>query len=249
METGFEKPFVAWPDSSQRRYLFRLGVSEIFQSIQGEGINVGKPAVFLRLAYCNLKCVWCDTKFTWDWAQYDPRVEVRLLDIYEVERRIRGFQPRLLVVTGGEPLLQRHALGELLKRLKPDYFVEVETNGTIAPTTELLALVDRWNVSPKLENSGNPAGKREVAEVIRLFAGLPNSVFKFVIESEEDLPEVERLIHQYTLPRERVLLMPEGLDATTVLARSWRLIRHAKRLGVGFTTRLQIIKWGNRRGT
>lgn len=228
--------------------MLRLGVSEIFESVQGEGLSIGKPAVFLRLAYCNLKCVWCDSKFTWDWTQYDPRVEVSFLNIEEVERRIRGFLPRLLVVTGGEPLLQKHALGELLMRLKPDYFVEVETNGTIAPTNKLLAQVDRWNVSPKLENSGNPAGKREVADVLRLFASLPNSVFKFVIQSDEDLLEVERLIQEYTIPRDRVLLMPEGVDAGTVLARSWGLARHARRMGVGFTTRLHIIRWGNRRG-
>ena len=48
-----------------------MKISEIFESIQGEGNNAGKPAVFLRTAECNLKCIWCDTKYTWDWKNYD----------------------------------------------------------------------------------------------------------------------------------------------------------------------------------
>ena len=48
-----------------------MQVNEIFKSIQGEGPNFGKPAIFLRTAQCNLKCTWCDTKYTWDWKNYD----------------------------------------------------------------------------------------------------------------------------------------------------------------------------------
>ena len=46
-----------------------MQVNEIFKSIQGEGPNFGKPAIFLRTAQCNLKCTWCDTKYTWDWEE------------------------------------------------------------------------------------------------------------------------------------------------------------------------------------
>ncbi len=46
-----------------------MQVNEIFKSIQGEGPNFGKPAIFLRTAQCNLKCIWCDTKYTWDWIK------------------------------------------------------------------------------------------------------------------------------------------------------------------------------------
>ena len=47
-----------------------LMVSEVFNSFQGEGRNIGLPSTFLRLAYCNLACRWCDSKYTWDWQQY-----------------------------------------------------------------------------------------------------------------------------------------------------------------------------------
>ncbi len=59
------------------------GNPEIFYSIQGEGVNIGVPTVFLRLALCNLKCDWCDTKYTWDW------------DHYEYEKDVRYHLPRL----------------------------------------------------------------------------------------------------------------------------------------------------------
>ena len=63
---------------------------------------------------------------------------------------------RHLVITGGEPLMQQDDLVELVTFLKPEFYVEVETNGTILPNNELTTLVDQWNVSPKTKNSGNP---------------------------------------------------------------------------------------------
>ena len=53
-----------------------LKLSEIFYSIQGEGVSIGRPSVFLRTALCNLKCKWCDTPYTWDWKKYDIKKEM-----------------------------------------------------------------------------------------------------------------------------------------------------------------------------
>ena len=65
-----------------------LKLSELFSSIQGEGPNAGAPSVFLRLAQCNLHCVWCDTKYTWDFRSYRFEDEVRTLDLASVARNI-----------------------------------------------------------------------------------------------------------------------------------------------------------------
>ena len=115
-----------------------MKISEIFESIQGEGNNAGKPAVFLRTAECNLKCVWCDTKYTWDWKTYDYSKEVNEMSIKEVRQSLEQFRIRHLVITGGEPLMQQDDLSELLTFLKPKFYVEVETNGTILPNNSLL---------------------------------------------------------------------------------------------------------------
>ena len=132
-----------------------MQINEIFKSIQGEGPNFGKPAIFLRTAQCNLKCTWCDTKYTWDWKNYDFTKEVKEMTIVEIQEKILHLGIKHLVITGGEPLLQQDDLADLLSFLKPDFYVEVETNCTILPNKKLTDLVDQWNVSPKTENSGN----------------------------------------------------------------------------------------------
>jgi len=78
-----------------------MKISEIFESIQGEGQNSGKPAVFLRTAMCNLTCSWCDTKYTWDWKNYDYEKEVSEQSISMIKNQIISFEPKHLVITGG----------------------------------------------------------------------------------------------------------------------------------------------------
>jgi 7-carboxy-7-deazaguanine synthase len=139
------------PISSQKD---TIKLSEIFYSLQGEGIDVGKPAVFIRTALCNLSCVWCDTKYTWDWNHYDYDREVSQMSLDEIQEQISGFDVKHCVITGGEPLLQQVKLVPLFSHLKSKgYFIEVETNGTILPSNMIERFVDRWNVSPKLQNS------------------------------------------------------------------------------------------------
>jgi len=82
------------------------GEPEIFRSIQGEGVNSCMSAAFLRLAFCNLRCSWCDTKYSWDWQQYDQKSEVVTLPSKEIIKHIRALGIKHLVVTGGEPFVQ-----------------------------------------------------------------------------------------------------------------------------------------------
>jgi len=99
---------------------------EIFFSIQGEGANIGLPAVFLRLALCNLKCAWCDTLYAWDWQQYDPQQNMLEMPAETVEAQILAYKCRYAVITGGEPLIQKQQLTPLLERLKSQgYYIEI----------------------------------------------------------------------------------------------------------------------------
>ena len=93
------------------------GEPEIFHSIQGEGISAGVPSVFLRLATCNLKCRWCDTKYTWDWSNLDYATEVVELATPELLAKIQSFKCTHVVITGGEPLLQQAELEPLIESL------------------------------------------------------------------------------------------------------------------------------------
>jgi len=225
------------------------GRPEIFHSIQGEGVNAGRPAVFLRLALCNLACVWCDTRYTWDWERFDQGREVTTVSVDEAEREIRRYRCRNLVVTGGEPLVQQTSLTPLLECLKArGFWIEIETNGTIVPQKKLLAIADHWSVSPKLENSGNPRPSRENPDAYRLFRDLTSAHFKYVLEKADDLSELRALMHRYEIPSGRIILMPQAQDRDTLLERSRWLVDICKSEGYLFSTRLQVLLWGNRRG-
>lgn len=225
------------------------GEPEIFASIQGEGPSIGVPSVFVRLSLCNLHCTWCDTKYTWDWANYDPKEEISRIDVHDIARRIEQTGIRNVVITGGEPLLQQRELEELVAMVKQrDRRVEVETNGTIAPQPSLAQFVDQWNISPKLQSSGNAEAEREIAPALHWFAAQPNAYFKFVVTQPADLDEVRSLVRRYTLPADRVLLMPEGRDAATLNQRSLWLVERCRDAGYRFTPRLHVLLWGDKRG-
>jgi len=225
-----------------------MKISEIFESIQGEGNNAGKSAVFLRTAECNLKCVWCDTKYTWDWKNYDYSKEVNEMSIKEVRQSLEQFRIRHLVITGGEPLMQQDDLAELLTFLKPEFYVEVETNGTILPNNALSTLVDQWNVSPKTKNSGNPLEMCEVNECYTFFSKKKNCYFKYVVESEDDLIEINQFISKYSLKKDRVLLMTQAITKEEILAKENNVFTISKKNSLGFSPRLHVMKWGSQRG-
>ena len=228
----------------------QIPVSEIFLSIQGEGVNSGTPSVFLRTYRCNLTCTWCDTKYTWLGQENAlPGVEYVTLYATEVEERIAKLGCKHVVLTGGEPLLHQRALAPLLARLKDKgYYIEVETNGTITPSPEVTAAVDCFNVSPKISNSLVNAAARVKRDALRAHVESKKAWFKFVICSKADLGEVEEMVSAHDIPRERVMLMPEGIDALTSLERSRWIVEICKQKGFRFTPRLHILLYGNKRG-
>lgn len=266
-----------------------IPVSEIFASLQGEGPNAGKRAVFLRLAFCNLKCVWCDSSYTWkgrvDVTWMDPGevslrlqrlwerlpetgdLEPHLLETMSLKRRSSLTHPLfdtaqyskqkllpdtaasrpLLVITGGEPLLFQDRLVTLLGLLH-DWFVEVETNGTIAPLPELTAHVSQFNVSPKLKNSGQGLDQRRIPSAISELIHTTRAWWKFVVCSADDITEIVQWVEDFGLPRDRVLLMPEGTTRAR-LEQTVPLVKNlATQYGFRFTHRLHILIWNGERG-
>lgn len=227
-----------------------MKVSEIFYSVQGEGPNIGVPSVFLRLAVCNLRCSWCDTKYTWDWNNYDYDKEVAEMKMEEVRERILQHNCKHLVITGGEPMLQQQEVGALLTSLKEedDFYAEIETNGTIAPNgCHLEEIMDQWNVSPKTSNSGNSQELREIPKCYEYFRKMPNAYFKYVVKNEHDLSEILELVSKYDLPRSRMILMPEAVTESAIREKSGWLVERCKSEGFRFSTRLHIILYGNKR--
>ena len=150
-----------------------INVSEMFYSIQGEGITMGVPSVFVRLQSCNLLCKgkdWvCDTIPVWTKGK---KTEVRTL-VKEVFQQYHKYLVKgaHLVFTGGEPMLQQDAIIEFVNTYYRKYeyvpFLEIETNGTKLIKNELLKEIDLINCSPKTSNSGMKQERTIKADVLR----------------------------------------------------------------------------------
>lgn len=209
---------------------------EIFYSLQGEGSRCGTPAVFLRLAGCNLHCSWCDTRYSWA-----PGCE---LAVDEVAARLLSYGCPSIVITGGEPLLQAVELERLLSRLPADFYIEVETNGTLAPTAALAGRVNQWNVSPKLSHSGNSAQRALCPAALAAFVETGRAWFKFVVQSESDWATIAGL----GLPQQRIILMPCATTRAELTAARPAVaalcLQHRVRLG----DRLHITLWNDEKG-
>ena len=239
---------------------------EIFSSIQGEGPTSGEPRAFIRLAGCNLSCVWCDTPYTWNWfgtkfvheqdrpetpAKFDPKREVIDWTLEQAIADILELNQPGLVITGGEPMLQQDALVNLVSLLKarqPDTFIEIETNGTVAPSPELEALVDQFNCSPKTSNA-QTHDKRLNRDALEQLKASGKAVFKFVCSSKADVEEVGQIVEALALDLHRVFIMPKGTTSEELDASLVEISAHAQQLGFKLTDRVHIREFGDSRGT
>jgi 7-carboxy-7-deazaguanine synthase len=224
-----------------------LLVAEVFgPTWQGEGPSLGNRAGFIRLGLCNLDCQWCDTPYTWDWSTYDKDAELSRSTIAELVAEVEKMDVPLLVITGGEPLMQQEAVIGLLRALPEGLRIEIETNGTIQPRPELTELVDRFNVSPKLSSSGVRQVKRRKYPVLRAFRQSGKAVYKFVASSVDDLEEIDEVVAAAGL--DQVYVMAEGTSAPVVVERTRELADAVLAKGWNLTTRLHVLIWGERRG-
>jgi len=230
-------------------------ISEVYASLQGEGLLAGTPSVFVRTSGCNLRCSWCDTPFT----SWHPAGENR--DSDEVLAAVLALPPQHVVVTGGEPLLLAE-VAELCRRLRAGgRHVTIETAGTVW----LDAPADLMSISPKLAASGPPAGtpggwqarheatRRDDAVLRRLLAAGPYQL-KFVIDSRADVSEALGWIGDLErggqpLDRRRVLFMPQGRSPEELAATTAWLAGECHRAGVHLARRHHIEWFGNIRGT
>ncbi len=225
-----------------------LVVSEVFgPTWQGEGASLGRRAGFVRLGRCNLACTWCDTPYTWRWADHDPAVELSTQSVADVIQQLEAMAVGLVVVTGGEPMVQQRSLVPLLEGIgSRGWQVEIETAGTFAPLDEVTRLVDRWNVSPKLAGSGNALEARYRPDALRALEATGAAAFKFVVTDPGELDEVDRIVRECGLID--VWVMPEGTDAATVVRRGRELADAVLGRGWNLTTRLHVLLWGDERG-
>lgn len=226
----------------------QLRVAELFgPTLQGEGPSIGQQALFVRLSGCNLDCSWCDTPYTWDWRRYRRSEQSRNIAVAEVVDWVLAHDAGLVVITGGEPLIQQRRLVPLVATLTAGgRRVEIETNGTITPAPALAERVTRFNVSPKLIGSGVRIDRRVRARPLAALRDSGKAVFKFVIAGDDDIAELLQLQNQHKLAP--VWVMPQGVTEQAVLAGLRTLAEPALRHGWNLTPRLHVLLWGDQRG-
>lgn len=227
----------------------KIKITEIFYSLQGEGFLAGVPSAFIRLAGCPLRCRWCDTKYAWDEkAGKDYSIE-------EILQRVQQERGRFVVITGGEPMVNSHLAGLVQKLKWLGKHITIETAGT---TFIADIPCDLMSISPKLSNS--TPDEHELAEthealrfdadILRKLIDSYNYQLKFVVDSKDDLAEIERTIESIgNVDRARVMLMPQGATSEEVLAKSPMVAEMCESSGFAFCQRLQVLLWNNKRGT
>lgn len=251
-------------------------------TIQGEGKMAGIPALFLRLSGCNLRCMWqlpngeisiCDTPH----ASFSTDFET-MVDSTDVAQKILNNLRHipLLVISGGEPLIQADALVELIMQLrseKPDIKIAIETNGTIF-NTKLAGLVDFFSLSPKLKNalptpekikkagvvlSTDPENYKKLQinnRVIQHYIDLcKNSIekdfqLKFVVSSEYETEEIKaQYLDKLTdWKSEDIVLMPLGSTPEELAQTRLMAMETAIKNGYRYTPRLQVTYFNGKAG-
>ena len=231
-----------------------MKISELFFSIQGEGELTGMPSVFVRTSGCNLRCRWCDTKYS-SWTPEGENV-----DIEELVERVCSYPARHVVITGGEPMIAKD-IKEFVDLLKQSgKHITIETAGTIAPNG---IQCDLASISPKLSDSTPEKGEiseewierhdstRIDHDILNEWIDSYEFQLKFVVSRKEEINEVKCIIDKIEsdiLP-EKVLLMPEGTDSETIHSRYDMLVDLCKENGFRMCNRLHLDLFGNTRGT
>ena len=228
-----------------------MRVAEIYRSVQGEGLLTGVPSVFVRTSGCNLRCWFCDTPY----ASWRP--EGGDVSTDEIVAQVEEWDTRHVIVTGGEPMLFAELLPLTDALRRAGRHITIETAGTLY----LPVVCNLMSISPKFASSAPPADRhphwarrhnreRHRPEVIRrLLRDYPYQL-KFVVDSPADLDELADYLAEFPMVvRERVLLMPQGVEQAELDARALWLRPYCEANGFVFCPRKQIEWYGPVRGT
>ncbi|HED10894.1 MAG TPA: radical SAM protein [Caldithrix abyssi] len=211
--------------SEQRRG--QLRVNEIFYSIQGESRQAGLPCVFVRLTYCNLRCRWCDSPYSFYEGQW--------MTVEKIMDEIAAHNCKLVEITGGEPLLQKEVLPFMTRLCDAGYDVLIETGGhmDIAPIDGRVRRI----VDIKCPGSGE-ADKVRWQNIEQLG---PDDELKFVIADEADYRWAVDMLNKYGLDKKcAVLFSPVFGEMDNLTLVQWIL---RDRLPVRFQLQMHKYIW------
>jgi len=233
-----------------------ISICEIFgPTIQGEGLLIGQPTVFVRTGGCDFRCSWCDTRYAVDNAFRSEWAAMSAEEILAKVKRLAGPSPLLISLSGGNPALQ--PLGNLIALARQDgYTFALETQGSV--TQEWFAELDFLTISPKPPSSGMKADQSKLAECLAA-AGRASINLKFVVADEPDYLFARQVAGWF--PGLPVFLQPcnekgqEGSEGAHDPEKMYGRLRWLVERVVAdgwYDTRvlpqLHVLLWGNKRG-
>ncbi len=169
-----------------------LKINEIYYSVQGESTHAGRPCVFIRLTYCNLRCTYCDSEYAF--------YEGKDMEINHIMSEIKQWNCNLVEVTGGEPLFQDKCINLLNELIKSNYEVMLETGGSLSISDvpkKVIKIVDFKCPSSAME-------KKNLWSIVEDLQ--PHDEVKFVIGNREDFDWAKDRIAEYALDKICTLL-------------------------------------------
>jgi 7-carboxy-7-deazaguanine synthase len=210
----------------------RLKITEIFHSIQGEGLTAGVPTVFVRLTGCPLRCTYCDTAYAFHGGEY--------MDLDRIVDRVRAFDTRHVCVTGGEPLAQAGSLDLMRMLCDAGHTVSLETSGAL----DIAAVDPRVTRVLDLKTPSSGEGARNRYENLDLLRA--GDQVKFVLMNRADYDWAMSTAAEYALAdRVCVLFSPAWGQLDAALLVDWML---ADRLPYRLQLQLHKILWGEAPG-
>ncbi|MCL4447022.1 MAG: radical SAM protein [Thermoplasmatales archaeon] len=208
-----------------------LTVIETFYSIEGEGPFIGVPTFFIRLSGCNLRCTWCDTKYSYSGGEH------RTVDSLVEESA--HYNTKFVCITGGEPLLQKEVYPLMNKLLDKEYKIILETSGSIS--VEDVPTEDNMIISMDIKTPSSGMVEHNLYHNIELLA--EKDYLKFVIADEKDYSFAKSIVEKYPFYGE-VIFQPEGGKNLKELTE--KVLK--ERLNVRVLPQLHKLIWGEKRG-
>jgi 7-carboxy-7-deazaguanine synthase len=207
-----------------------LRVTEIFRSIQGESTHAGRPCSFVRLTGCPMRCVWCDSEYTFTGGSS--------MSIEEVLERIRSFDCKLVEVTGGEPLAQKEAFSLITRLCDEGFEVLIETGNYVstADVDQRAKII----LDVKCPASGEEA-RNDWSNLPRLRKD--RDEVKFVVANADDWNYAKKIISDYDLENHALSILISPVWGQCNLQELAELIASS---GLNVRMQLQLHKyiWG-----
>lgn len=212
-----------------------MKVSEIFFSIQGEGVEIGLPTVFLRLFACDLRCSWCDSMYAVEGRDFKE------MTLSDVKRELERFGCKRVCITGGEPLIQKKELEVLVRDLLGEgYSIVLETGGHKEPPPVFWHESCIISMDCKCPSSGMEKKMRfDLFERLR-----PKDQLKFVIKDEVDYAYAKEVLNRYSI-KANIVFQPVYGTSLRWLAEK---VINDKLVGIRVLPQLHKVIWGDVRG-